>query len=355
MDPKLAIALVGMIIAAASAEVNDTVTSALLGDISGGLGFTHDPGTWFSSLYVSAEVFGMSVSPWFLLTLSLRRWGLFAIALACASSVAIPWTSNLSVLYGLRMLQGLSEGLTIPLVFTVALRALGPPIRLYGLAAYALTATVFPSIAGALAALWQGAGDSLLGWRFAFWETIPVSALAGALLWYGMPQDPPQYGRFRIIDWRGMMLSLVGFGAFTTMLQQGDRLDWFNSDLICVLAATSVATLPLFVWNEWCHEAPLMRIQLLRRRNFAYGTIALFTFVVVTSAGSTLPDMYLSEVQGFRPLQSFSLTTLIALTQLVFLPLVAVLLNFEAVDVRVVHFFGIGVMIGPWLGDALVP
>ena len=354
MDPKLAIALVGMIIAAASAEVNDTVTSALLGDISGGLGFTHDPGTWFSSLYVSAEVFGMSVSPWFLLTLSLRRWGLFAIALACASSVAIPWTSNLSVLYGLRMLQGLSEGLTIPLVFTVALRALGPPIRLYGLAAYALTATVFPSIAGALAALWQGAGDSLLGWRFAFWETIPVSALAGALLWYGMPQDPPQYGRFRIIDWRGMMLSLVGFGAFTTMLQQGDRLDWFNSDLICVLAATSVATLPLFVWNEWCHEAPLMRIQLLRRRNFAYGTIALFTFVVVTSAGSTLPDMYLSEVQGFRPLQSFSLTTLIALTQLVFLPLVAVLLNFEAVDVRVVHFVGLGLMLGACVGDALL-
>ncbi len=354
MDAKLLVALGGIIIAAMSVELNDAVTSALLGDISGGLGFTHDPGTWFSSLYLSAEVFGMSISPWFLLTLSLRRWALFVIALGCASTVAIPSTSNLAVLYGLRILQGLSEGLTIPLVFTIALRALGPPIRLYGLAAYSLTATVFPSLALAFAALWEGSGDGGLGWQFAFWEAIPIDAIAAALLWWGMPQDPPQYARFRIIDWRGMMLSLVGFGALTTMLQQGDRLDWFNSDLICILAAVSIATIPLFVWNEWCHEAPLMRIQLLGRRNFAYGLIALFTFILVTGAGSTLPTEYLGQVQAFRPLQTFGLTGVIALTQLFFLPLVAVLLNFEHVDARVVHVIGLGLIVGACIGDSLL-
>ncbi len=354
MDLKLLVALGGIIIAAMSVELNDAVTSALLGDISGGLGFTHDPGTWFGSLYLSAEVFGMSISPWFLLTLSIRRWGLFVIALTCASTVAIPSTSNLTVLYGLRILQGMSEGLTIPLVFTIALRALGPPIRLYGLAAYSLTATVFPSLAFAFAALWAGAGDGVLGWQFAFWQAIPIDAVAAALLWYGMPQDEPHYERFRIIDWRGMLLSLVGFGAFSTMLQQGDRLDWFNSDLICILAVVSVAAIPLFVWNEWFHEAPLMRIQLLRRRNFAYGLVALFTFILVSGAGSTLPTTYLQEVQGFRPLQSFTLTGLIALTQILFLPLVAALLNLERVDARVVHFLGLGLVLGACIGDSLL-
>ena len=354
MDLKLLIALGGMIIAALSVEMNDFITSALLGDVSGGLGFTHDPGTWFSSLYLSAEVFGMSVSPWFLLTLSMRRWGLFVITLACLSTVTIPSTTNLTVIYGLRTLQGLSEGLTIPLVFTIALRALGPPIRLYGLAAYSLTATVFPTLAAALAALWGGAGDGVLGWQFAFWQAIPIDAIAAALFWWGMPQDPPQYGRFRIIDWRGMLLSLVGFGALTTTLQQGDRLDWFNSDLICILAVVSVATIPLFVWNEWCHKEPLMRLQLLRRRNFAYGTVALFTFILVTAAGSTLPTDYLQQVQNFRPLQSSVLTSLIALTQLAFLPLVALLLNFERVDARVIQFLGLGLVLGACIGDSLL-
>ena len=56
----------------------------------------------------------------------------------------------------------------------------------------------------------------------------------------------------------------------------------------------------------------------------------------------------------FPQKKTFSLTTLIALTQLVFLPLVAVLLNFEAVDVRVVHFVGLGLMLGACVGDALL-
>ena len=53
--------------------------------------------------------------------------------------------------------------------------------------------------------------------------------LAGALVWYGASQDEPQYERFRILDWRGVLLLVVGFDAFSTMLYQGDRLDWFNS------------------------------------------------------------------------------------------------------------------------------
>ncbi len=354
MDVKLLVALAGIIVTAMSVELNDAVTSALLGDISGGLGFGHDPGTWFGSLYTSGEVFGMSVSPWFLLTFSLRRWSLFVIVLTAASTVLIPLTSNLTLLYGLRVLQGLSEGLTIPLVFTTALRALGPAIRLYGLAVYALTATVFPSLAPALAALWEGTGDGVLGWPFAFWQAIPIAVLAFSLVWWAMPQDPPQLERFRVIDWRGMLLSLVGFGAFSTMLEQGDRLDWFNSVAICLMALVSVVVIPLFLLNEWFHPVPLLRLQLLGRRNFAFGLIALFAFVIIGLAGSTLPSTYLQEVQGFRPAQSYGITAEIALSQLVLLPLVAVILNFERVDARVIQFLGLGLVLTACIGDSFL-
>ena len=36
----------------------------------------------------------------------------------------------------------------------------------------------------------------------------------------------------RMLDWRGVLLLIVGTGAFSTMLYQGDRLDWFNSPTI---------------------------------------------------------------------------------------------------------------------------
>ena len=64
--------LLGILIAAIGSEFNDQVTSIALGDVTGGLGLSHDPGTWFESLYVSAEVIGMALSPWLLVTFRLR-------------------------------------------------------------------------------------------------------------------------------------------------------------------------------------------------------------------------------------------------------------------------------------------
>ena len=44
------IGLLGVVVAAISSEFNDQVSSIALPDTAGGLGFSHDPGTWFGSL-----------------------------------------------------------------------------------------------------------------------------------------------------------------------------------------------------------------------------------------------------------------------------------------------------------------
>ena len=76
---------------------------------------------------------------------------------------------------------------------------------------------------------------------------------------------------------------IVGFGALTTLLQQGDRLDWFNSVAICVMAVISVVVVPAFVANEWLHPLPFFQLRLLKRRNLAFGLIAFFTFLIIIS------------------------------------------------------------------------
>jgi len=160
----------GVLIAAMTSEFNDQVTSIALIDVRGALGISHDPGTWISSLYVSAEIVGMAISPWLLMTFTLRRWTIFAIALCGASSVLIPFSPNIEAIYALRLLQGLAGGLIIPLLMTTALRVLTPNIRLYGLAVYALTATFTPALAATVAAFWTDVVD----WRFVFFANHPT-------------------------------------------------------------------------------------------------------------------------------------------------------------------------------------
>ena len=197
----------------------------------------------------------------------------------------ILFSPNIEAIHALRLLQGLAGGMIIPLVMTTAFRILTSNIRAgAGLAVYALTATFTPALAATVAAFWT----DIVDWRFVFLQTIPLCSLAGVLVWYCLHQDQPRYERFRMLDWRGALLLVIGAGALSTLLYQGDRLDWFNSRLICVLALVSAVAIPLLLVNEWFHPLPLLKLQMLGRRNFAYGTLALFTFLIISQSGSTV-------------------------------------------------------------------
>jgi MFS transporter, DHA2 family, multidrug resistance protein len=350
VDTKPLFGLAGVLIAAMMSEFNNQVIAIALVDIRGALGISHDPGTWIDSLYVSAQIVGLAISPTLLTIFTLRRVMLFAIALCAASSVLIPFSPNIEAIYTLRLLQGLAGGLIIPLVMGTAIRTFTPNIRLYGLAVYALTSTCTPALASTIAAFWTDVVD----WRFVFLQTIPLGTIASVLVWYCLHQDQPNYERLRMLDWRGMLLLVVATGALSTMLFQGDRLDWFNSKLICVLALVSGVATPLLLINEWFHPLPLLKLHLLGRRNVAYGAIGMFTFLLISRSGSSVPLQYLQEVQGYRPLQSNLITLEIAVSQLVMLPALALLLNHERVDSRLVSLTGMGLMLTSCIGSAFV-
>jgi len=342
--------LLGVTIAAVAAEFNAQVTAIALGDVSGGLGLSHDSATWFTTLYTATEVVGMAISPWLLVTFTLRHHMLFVLLLNATSSALIPYCHDETALYMLRMMQGFSGGLTIPLLMATALRVLSPPIRLYGLAIYALTATFTPALGPAMAGLWT----DLVGWQFVFLESLPICAIAAVLVWYGITQDAPDYGRIRGFDWRGFLLIAAGFGSLSVMLQQGDRLDWFDSPMICVLGMVAAVCIPMLLINEWFHPVPLMKLQLLGRRNLAFGAVTLLTFVVIGQSGSALPTDFLAQVQHFRPEQSYTITAVIALAQFAMLPLLAFVLDFRQVDARVVNFLGLALILASCIGCSFV-
>lgn len=143
-------------------------------------------------------------------------------------------------------------------------------------------------------------------------------------------------------------------GALSTLLQQGDRFDWFNSPTICILALIGFGGVPLFVINEWYHPLPLFKFQLLKRRNFAYGATTLLIFVVIALSSSTLPADFLREVAGYRPEQAYLVTLEVACMQLVMLPAMAVVLNQEWVDSRVVSLIGMTFMLAACIGDSFL-
>lgn len=347
---RLAIGLVGVLIAALSSGINDRVTEITLIDTLGVFGLGHDEGTWVSTAYSAAEVSAMLISPWLAITFSIRRFAIVATVAFALLGVAIPFSPNLETLLTLRVLQGLAGGALPPLLMTVALRFLPWNIKLYGLSAYALTATFGPNLAIPLSALWTENSD----WKLVFWQIVPAGFVAAALIAYGLPQDPLRLERIKQADWKGALLGMGWISMLVVALTQGERLDWLNSNLIVVLLLGVAVCLPLFLVNEWYHPLPLFKLQLLERRNFAYGILTLCLFVVVATAGSAIPAAYLSEIQHYRPLQIMPIALLIALPQLVLAPLVAFVINHRWVDSRYVLAAGLCLLTCACIGGSAV-
>jgi DHA2 family multidrug resistance protein len=338
---RLIVGLLGVLIAALASGLNNRVTDIALNDVRGVLGMGFDEGTWVRAAYAAAEVAAMMVSAWCAVTFSLRRFAVAVVLLFALLGAVFPFVQGFNAIIALRIAQGLLGGALPPLLMTVALRFLPPPIKLYGLSAYALTATFGPNLAVPLVALWTGP----VGWQFVYWQIIPPCLIAAAMIAYGLPQDPLRLERFRQFDWVGVLTGCGGMAALVIGLEQGERLDWFNSPLICVLLGSAAVSLVVFCINEWHHPLPLFKLQILARRNFSHGLLALGGLLTVFMSGSMLPSLYLGQVQDFKPLEIGPLALSIAIPQLLAAPAAAALCNLRWLDSRFVMATGLALLV----------
>lgn len=337
LSGKLAIGMAGVLLAVLVAGFNEHVTEAGLADIRGALSIGHDDGTWLTAIYEACNVSAMAFAPWFASTFSIRKVTMTMVGIFAMLGVLAPWVPGLSVLYVLRALQGLAAGALPPMLMTVALRYLPPGIKVYGLGAYALTATFGPNLGTPLAALCF----EYLGWKTLFWEVVPLSLLSILCVGYGLPQDPLRLERFKQFDWPGIILGFAGISMLVIALMQGDRLDWFRSPLVCHLIVAGVSLFVAFLVNEWFQPSPFFKVQMLGIRNVAYGLAGIALILVMAAATGLVPSLYLTEIQGYRPLQIAPMSLMLALPQLGSLLLVSAICNLRWVDCRWVMAAGL--------------
>lgn len=330
--------LVGIFLAAMMAGLNNRVGALALADVRGALGFGLDDASWLTTAYSAGEFIAMPFSAWFAMTLSVRRFELWMLGTCTLLAAIVPFTHDLNLLLIMRFLQGIAGGTMIPLLMMAALKFLPPPVRLHGLALYAMTATFAPNLSIWLAGHWT---DGLLDWRWVYWQAVPLAAVAGLLIGWGLPQEPIQTARFRQANWSGMACGVPALGLITVALDQGARLDWFNSPLIAVSLVTGLALLAVYLLTEWHHPSPFIKLQILGRRNLGLGFILFVFLLVLLMSSSLLPASYLGPLQGYRPLQMASIGLTVALPQLVLGPAVALLLYQRWVDARIVFALGL--------------
>jgi len=140
-------------------------------------------------------------------------------------------------------------------------------------------------------------------------------------------------------DWAGIITMAIGLSALQTVIEEGNKDDWFESPFILRLAVVAVVFLTAFVAIELNVEKPLVQLRLLTRRNFAIGvTSSMLVGFALFGTVFILPQ-YLGQVQRYNAEQIGNVLAWTGLPQLLLIPLVPLLM--KRFDARYIAAFGI--------------
>jgi DHA2 family multidrug resistance protein len=234
----------------------------------------------------------------------------------------------------LRAVQGFTGGVLIPMAFTLIITLLPKAKQSIGLAMFAISATfapaIGPTIGGYLTENW--------GWQYIFYVNAVPGAIMIGMLCVSLEAKPMNLSLLRDDDWPGIVTMAIGLAALQTVLEEGNKDDWFGSPFIVRLAVIAAIALTLFVIIEMTSKKPLLNLRLLFRRNFGFGVLANFLLGVALYGSVFILPVYLSRIQGYNSEQIGMVLAWTGLPQLVLIPLVPRLM--KRIDPRIV--IGVG-------------
>ncbi|HEY4858809.1 MAG TPA: MDR family MFS transporter [Xanthobacteraceae bacterium] len=327
-------AVIASTLGAFMAVLNIQIVNASLANIQGAIGAGIDDGGWISTAYLIAEIVVIPLSAWFADVFSVRAYLLTTTILFLVFSVACAFATNLEQMIVLRAIQGFAGGALIPMAFTIIITLLPKPKQPIGLAMFALSATfapaIGPTIGGYLTENW--------GWEYIFYVNLVPGAPMLVMLWFSLDRAPMQLSLLRQGDWPGILTMAIGLAALQTVLEEGNKDDWFGSPLIVRLSIIAAIALSLFVVVELTSKGPLLNLRLLVRRNFGFGILANFLLGIALYGSVFILPLYLARIQGYNSEQIGFVLAWTGLPQLLLIPLVPRLM--QQLDARIVIALG---------------
>ena len=333
------VAVIGAALGAFLAILNIQIVGSSLADIQGAIGAGSDEGGWITTAYLVAEIIVIPMSGWLARVFSVRTYLLTNVVAFLILSVGCAFATDLGQMIVIRALQGFAGGVLIPLAFSIIMTKLPPSKHPIGLSIYSVSAIFAPAIGPVIG----GYFNETFGWQSIFYINLLPGAIMLAMLWLSLDPEPRQLHLLRRGDWTGIATVAIGLSALETVLEEGNKDDWFGSPFIVRLAVIAAVALATFVVVEFRKAEPLLNLRLLGRRNFGLGTLANFFFGLSMYSWIYLVPLYLARLQGYNAEEIGTVLIWIGLPQLAILPLVPRLMKF--VDPRRLAAIGFGLFI----------
>lgn len=285
-------------------ELLDTsIANVSLPHIAGGMAVSYDESTWVLTSYLVANAVVLPLSAWLSRVFGRKNYYMACVALFVISSFLCGIAPSLGLLIFFRVLQGVGGGGLAPVEQAILVDTFPGAKRAAAFALYSMAIVTAPAVGPPLG----GWITDHFSWRWVFFINVPIGLLS-LILTKRLVSDPPQFteevkaarsgGKLKI-DYVGISLIALGFGALEIVLDKGQREDWLESHFILVFLTVAVTSLIVAAIYEWRHHDPVVEIKLFRERNFALANILYFGFFFVLFGSTVLIPQVLQSLYGY--------------------------------------------------------
>ncbi len=235
----------------------DITVNVALPEIADNFGAEAATVQWIIILYVGASASMQLALGAAADAAGLKRMHVFGLAAYTAAVVAIGAADDLEVVFALRTLQAVGNGLLMALSPALVTRAFPLEFRGRALGIMAALGTL-GMVAGSLGG---GALVDAFGWRAIFLARAPIcaAAIAFSLIFLRTSDNDAGGGARAGLDPRAAAAQFVGVGALILALALGGRIGWTDWR-VAALALASAAGLWAFFAVERRSSRPLLRL-----------------------------------------------------------------------------------------------
>jgi DHA2 family multidrug resistance protein len=315
--------------------LDTTVVNVSLPHMAGSLASSVDEATWVLTSYIVANAIVLPITGWLSNYFGRRRLLLTAVTGFTLSSALCGMAPSLPLLIFFRVMQGITGGGLQPISQSVLLEEFPGHERGKAMSFWSMGIIAAPVLGPTIG----GWITDSFSWRWVFFINLPVGILS--LILISLFVSDPHYirrGAMHFDAW-GMGMLALGMGALQIMLDKGQEDDWFGSGFIRVLALVAGVMLTAFVIRELRTSNPLVKLTLLRNRNFAAGIVVVVILSSVMYGSLVTLPLFMQELLGWTAETAGLWTAPRGLTTAFCLPLVGYLLD-KRLDARLMVLVG---------------
>ncbi|MGE3320476.1 MAG: DHA2 family efflux MFS transporter permease subunit [Candidatus Berkiella sp.] len=250
--------------------LDTSIANVAIPTIAGNMGVSADEGTWVITAFAVSMAIVLPLTGWLAKRFGEVKLFIFSTVLFTIASVMCGLASNLPMLVVCRVIQGAVAGPMIPLSQSLLLANYPDDKKGLATGLWAMVAVAAPVIGPILG----GYITDNYTWPWIFFINVPVGLFSVYFTWRVLRKRETVITKQKI-DYIGLILLAIGVGSLQILLDKGHDLDWFNSTMICMLAAITVVCITFLIAWELTDDNPIIDLTLFKSRNFTVGTIGI--------------------------------------------------------------------------------